>query len=402
MTWQRYKLILYFHKSLTIRQTFSFISPLKQNGLIFVYTSINKQIQIMSTLLQPFNKNGLKLKNKVVMAPMTRSRSIGNIPNDLVATYYQQRAGAGLIITEGVSPSANGLGYARIPGIFNQDQITGWKKATDAVHIKGAKIFIQLMHTGRIGHTANLPEGAKLVAPSAILAAGEMWTDTQGMQPHPVPHEMTTEEVKDTIQEYVTAAKNAIEAGFDGVELHGANGYLIEQFIRSTSNKRTDEYGDSTKFVLEVVKAVADAIGKEKTGTRLSPYGVFNDMPYDASTMDAIYEKIFEGLNEIGIQYIHLVDHSSGGAPVVPDSIKITAREKFKNTLILSGGYDKEKADADLDAGKADLIAFGKPFVSNPDFVERIEKGYSLAPVDFQTLYTADEKGYTDYPVYSA
>ncbi|MFN8297166.1 MAG: alkene reductase [Chitinophagales bacterium] len=356
----------------------------------------------MSILLETFSKNGLSLKNKVVMAPMTRSRSIGNIPNDLVATYYEQRAGAGLIITEGVSPSPNGLGYARIPGIFNQAQIDGWKKTTAAVHAKGSKIFIQLMHTGRVGHAANLSEGAKIVGPSPIVAAGEMWTDTQGMQPHPVPAEMTTEEVKATIQEYVTASKNAIEAGFDGVELHGANGYLIEQFIRSTSNNRTDEYGNPTKFVLEVAQAVADAIGKEKTGIRLSPYGVFNDMPYDDAAMDAVYNNIFEGLNEIGILYVHLVDHSSGGAPVVPDSIKISAREKFKNILILSGGYDKERADADLNAGKGDLIAFGKPFISNPDFVERMEKGYPLAEVDFQTLYTPDEKGYTDYPVYSA
>lgn len=356
----------------------------------------------MSILLETFSKNGLSLKNKVVMAPMTRSRSIGNIPNDLVATYYEQRAGAGLIITEGVSPSPNGLGYARIPGIFNQAQIDGWKKTTAAVHAKRSKIFIQLMHTGRVGHAANLPEGAKIVGPSPIVAAGEMWTDTQGMQTHPVPAEMTTEEVKATIQEYVTASKNAIEAGFDGVELHGANGYLIEQFIRPTSNNRTDEYGDPTKFVLEVAQAVADAIGKEKTGIRLSPYGVFNDMPYDAASMGAVYNNIFEGLNEIGILYVHLVDHSSGGAPEVPDSIKISAREKFKNILILSGGYDKERADADLNAGKADLIAFGKPFISNPDFVERMEKGYALAEVDFQTLYTPDEKGYTDYPVYSA
>lgn len=355
----------------------------------------------MSTLLQPFNKNGLSLKNKVVMAPMTRSRAIGNVPNDLIATYYEQRAGAGLIITEGVSPSPNGLGYARIPGIFNQAQIDGWKKTTSAVHAKNAKIFIQLMHTGRVGHVANLPEGAKIVGPSPIVAAGEMWTDAQGMQPHPVPHELTTEEVKATIQEYVTASENAIEAGFDGVELHGANGYLMEQFIRSTSNKRTDEYGDPTKFVLEVVKAVSDAIGKGKTGIRLSPYGVYNDMPYDAATMDAVYAKIFEGLNEIGIIYVHLVDHSSGGAPEVPDSIKVSARKKFNNILILSGGYDKEKADADLDAGKGDLIAFGKPFISNPDFVERMEHNYELTPVDFQTLYTPDEKGYTDYPVYS-
>lgn len=355
----------------------------------------------MSNLLQPFNKDGLFLQNKAVMAPMTRSRAIGNIPNDLMATYYGQRAGAGLIITEGVSPSPNGIGYARIPGIYNATQTEAWKKVTAAAHSKGAKIFIQLMHTGRIGHPANLPEGAKMVAPSAIAAAGQMWTDTEGMQAHPVPSALTTEEVKATIGEFVTAAKNAIEAGFDGVELHGANGYLIEQFIRPSSNQRTDEYGDHTKFVLEVTSAVAAAIGKEKTGIRLSPYGVFNDMPYDAS-LDNLYERIFEGLNEIGILYLHLVDHSSGGAPEVPFSIKATAREKFRQILILSGGYDKEKADADLDSGKADLIAFGKPFISNPDLVERFTHNYPLAPVDFNTLYTADEKGYTDYPEYTA
>lgn len=355
----------------------------------------------MSNLLQPFNKHGLHLQNKMVMAPMTRSRAIGNVPNDLMATYYRQRAGAGLIITEGVSPSPNGVGYARIPGIYNTAQTEAWKKVTAAAHSKGAKIFIQLMHTGRIGHPANLPEGAKMVAPSAIAAAGQMWTDTQGMQEHPVPSALTTEEVKATIGEFVAAAKNAIEAGFDGVELHGANGYLIEQFIRPSSNQRTDEYGDPAKFVLEATAAVATAIGKEKVGIRLSPYGVFNDMPYDAS-LDSLYEKIFEGLNEIGILYIHLVDHSSGGAPEVPFSIKATAREKFRHILILSGGYDKEKADADLDSGKADLIAFGKPFISNPDLVERFTHNYPLATVDFNTLYTADEVGYTDYPNHDA
>jgi N-ethylmaleimide reductase len=355
----------------------------------------------MSNLLQPFNKNGLFLQNKAVMAPMTRSRAMGNVPNDLMASYYGQRAGAGLIITEGVSPSPNGIGYARIPGIYNAAQKEAWKKVTAAAHSKGAKIFIQLMHTGRIGHPANLPEGAKMVAPSAIAAAGQMWTDTEGMQTHPVPSALTTEEVKATIGEFVTAAKNAIEAGFDGVELHGANGYLIEQFIRPSSNQRMDEYGDHTKFVLEVTSAVAAAIGKEKTGIRLSPYGIFNDMPYDAS-LDSLYERIFEGVNEIGILYLHLVDHSSGGAPEVPFSIKATAREKFRQILILSGGYDKEKADADLDSRKADLIAFGKPFISNPDLVERFTYNHPLAPVDFNTLYTADEKGYTDYPEYTA
>lgn len=355
----------------------------------------------MSALLQPFNKFGLSLKNKAVMAPMTRSRALGNVPNDLIATYYEQRASAGLIITEGTSPSPNGVGYARIPGIYSDAQIAGWKKVTDAVHAKGGKIFVQLMHTGRIGHEANLPEGAKVSGPSAIKAAGQMWTDSLGMQDHPVPHAFTTEEVKATIQEFVQASINAVKAGFDGVELHGANGYLIEQFIRPSSNQREDEYGDPTRFVLETAEAVAAAIGKENTGIRLSPYGVYNDVAYDAS-LDDVYAKIFEGLNKIGILYIHLVDHSSGGAPEVPFSIKASAREKFDNILILSGGYSLETANADLEAGKADLIAFGKPFISNPDLIERFENNYPLAQPDFTTLYTPGEKGYSDYPVYQA
>jgi N-ethylmaleimide reductase len=356
----------------------------------------------MSELFKPFSKNGLSLNNRTVMSPMTRSRALGNIPNELMAAYYGQRATAGLIITEGVSPSPNGLGYSRIPGIFSQAQIEGWKKTTEAVHAKGGKIFVQLMHTGRIGHEANLPEGAKIVAPSAILAAGQMWTDTQGMQAHPVPHELTTDEVKDTIQEFIQSAKNAIEAGFDGVEIHGANGYLVEQFIRPTSNQRTDEYGDPTRFLTEVVKGIVDAIGKEKTGIRLSPYGIYNDMPYDAATMDPIYEKIFEILNQEDILYIHLVDHSAGGAPEVPFSIKASARKIFKNILILSGGYQRERAESDIENGKADLIAFGIPFLSNPDFVYRLENNLPLNTVDYASFYTPDEKGYTDYPVYQA
>lgn len=354
----------------------------------------------MTKLFQPFSQNGLSLNNRIVMAPMTRSRALGNIPNDLMAEYYGQRATAGLIITEGVTPSPNGLGYSRIPGIFSQEQIEGWKKTTDAVHAKGGKIFIQFMHTGRIGHEANLPEGAKIVAPSAIQAAGQMWTDTLGMQDHPTPAEMTTEEVEATVQEFVQGAKNAIEAGFDGVEIHGANGYLLEQFIRPTSNTRSDKYGDPTRFLSEVVHGVAAAIGKEKTGIRLSPYGVFNDMPYDAASMDPIYEKIFEILDKEGILYVHLVDHSSGGAPIVPDSIKELARAKFSNILILSGGYDRARAEADIESGKADLIAYGKPFISNPDFVYRLENNLEHNQVDFNALYTPDEKGYTDYPTY--
>lgn len=243
-------------------------------------------------LFSPAKIGAIELRNHIVMSPMTRSRAIGNVPNDLMVKYYTQRADAGLIITEGTSPSPNGLGYARIPGIFNQRQIDGWKKITDAVHQKGGKIFIQLMHTGRVSHPLNLPEGAHILAPSAIKAEGQMWTDTQQMQPQPVPIAMTAEELAETKTEYVTAAKNAIAAGFDGVELHSANGYLLEQFISPFSNIRTDNYGGSienrTRFVVEVGNEVASAIGKEKTGIRVSPYGVFNDMPHYPE-IDATY-----------------------------------------------------------------------------------------------------------------
>jgi N-ethylmaleimide reductase len=346
------------------------------------------------------------LKNRIVMAPMTRSRAINNIPNSLIAEFYSQRASAGLLITEGTSPSPNGLGYARIPGIFNAEQVNGWKLVTKAVHDKGGKIFIQLMHTGRVGHELNLPTGAKVIAPSAVKAAGQMWTDSQGMKDHPVPHALSAEELQATKAEYVQASKNAIQAGFDGVELHGANGYLLEQFISPISNQRTDNYGGSienrSRFVLEVAQEVANAIGKDKTAIRLSPYGVFNDMPhYDE--VDATYTYLAEQLNKIGIAYIHLVDHSSQGAPEVPVKIKQMFRERFKNTLILSGGYSADRAEADLEAGAADLIAFGKPFISNPDLVERFKNGQAINDkLDFSTFYTPGEKGYTDYPVLTA
>lgn len=355
----------------------------------------------VSKLFSEVTLGQIKLKNKVVMAPMTRSRSIGNIPGDLVAEYYEQRSEAGLIITEGTSPSPNGLGYARIPGIFSKEQIAGWKKVTERVHAKGSKIFIQLMHTGRIGHPANLPEGAVMLAPSAVLAKGQMWTDKEGMKDHPTPKEMTTAEIHAARDEYVQASKNAMEAGFDGVELHAANGYLMEQFLHPSSNKRTDEYGGSIekriKFVTETAAAVASAIGKDKVGIRLSPYGAFNDLGPHEDTHEE-YSLLAEKLNEIGIVYIHLVDHSSMGAPKVEPATVKKIREAFKRTLILSGGYDRARAEADLDSGAADLIAFGKPFLSNPDLVTKLEKGLPLAPLDQTTLYTADAKGYTDYP----
>jgi N-ethylmaleimide reductase len=342
----------------------------------------------------------LKLQNRLVMCPLTRNRAKDNIPNALMAQYYAQRASAGLIITEGTSPSPNGLGYPRIPGIFSAAQAEGWRRVTDAVHPKGAKMFVQLMHCGRIGHPLNLPAGARLLAPSAVAAAGEMYTDAEGLK-HPVPQAMTEADIKTAIEEFVQAAKNAVAAGFDGIELHSANGYLLEQFIRPNSNQRTDRYGGAienrARFVLEVAEAVIGAIGKDKVGIRLSPFGVFNDMPlYDAMAADYTY--LAQQLNARGLMYIHLVDHSPQGAPPVPDAIKAMFRKTFTRTLILSGGYDAARAESDLAAGKCDLIAVGRPILANPDLVTRWKTGAALNALDMDRFYTPGPKGYTDYP----
>jgi N-ethylmaleimide reductase len=355
----------------------------------------------MSLLLSKTTLGPLSLQNRLVMCPLTRSRATGNVPNDLMVQYYAQRASAGLIISEGTAPSPNALGYPRIPGIFSAEQVAGWKKITDAVHAGGAKMFIQFMHTGRIGHPLNLPAGAKVMGPSAVAAKGEMFTDAEGLKPHPIPHAMTAADIKSTIAEFVQAAKNAMAAGFDGVELHGANGYLLEQFIRPNSNTRTDNYGGSienrARFALEVVAATIAAIGKDKVGIRLSPFGVFNDMPLYPE-MEADYTYLAQKLNAAGLLYIHLVDHSSMGAPKVPDSMKATFRSVFKGALILSGGYDAARAESDLAAGKCDLVAVGKPFLANPDLVARWKTHAAVNAPDMATFYTPGPKGYTDYP----
>jgi N-ethylmaleimide reductase len=354
----------------------------------------------MSLLYSPAKLGPLTLQNRLVMSPMTRSRAPGNVPNELMAQYYGQRSSAGLIITEGTSPSPNGLGYVRIPGIFSADQVAGWRLVTEAVHAKGAKIFIQFMHCGRVAHPDNLPPGARVVAPSAIAAKAQMFTDG-GMKPLPTPEAMTDADLKTTLAEFVTAAKNAVAAGFDGVELHGANGYLLEQFIRPTSNQRTDRYGGAienrARFVLEVADATIAAIGKDKVGIRLSPFGVFNDMPLHPE-LEAEYGYLAEKLNAAGLVYVHLVDHSAGGAPPVPDSIKATFRKVFKRTLILSGGYDAERAESDLAAGRGDLVGVGKPFLANPDLVKRWTQGANLNTPDPTTFYSPGPKGYIDYP----
>jgi N-ethylmaleimide reductase len=355
-------------------------------------------------LFESFSLAGLTLKNRIVMAPMTRSRSPGNVPADIVATYYAQRAEAGLIISEGTSPSPNGLGYSSIPGIFNAEQVAGWKRVTQAVHAAGGKIFVQLMHTGRVGHPANLPAGARILGPSAVAAPGEMFTIAHGPQPHPVPEVMTGDDIATAIGEYENAAALAIEAGFDGVEIHGANGYLVEQFLNVASNQRTDAWGGSVAgrahFALEVARKVSARIGANRTGIRLSPYGAFNGtQPQDADT-DALYAHLATELGALKLACIHIVDHSSMGAPQVPDALKATIRANFGGTYILSGGYtDAARAEADLAAGKGDLVAYGRSFLANPRLPSKLARGAELLMPDFNKLYTPGPEGYCDYPV---
>ena len=355
----------------------------------------------MSLLFSPTTLGSLTLQNHLVMAPLTRCRAINNIPNALMAEYYAQRGTVGLIIAEGTSPSPNGLGYPRIPGVFSKDQIAGWKLVTDAVHPKGAKMFLQLMHCGRVAHPLNLPAGARVLAPSAVAAAGEMYTDAEGMKEHPTPQAMSDTDLETAIAEYAQAAHNAVAAGFDGIELHSANGYLLEQFIRPNSNVRTDRYGGAienrARFVFEAVDAAIKAIGKDRVGIRLSPYGVFNDMPvYDAMTADYTY--LAQQLNARGLAYIHLVDLSASGAPAVPEAIKQMFRKEFKGTLILSGGYDAAHAERDLAEHKGDLIAVGRSILANPDLVTRWKTNAKENAPDEATFYMPGAQGYTDYP----
>jgi len=355
-------------------------------------------------LHQSYTLGNLALKNRFVMAPMTRSRAIDNLPNDLMVEYYRQRATAGLIITEGIAPSANGTGYIRIPGLYNEAQVAGWKKITDAVHENDAKIFAQFMHTGRASHVDNLPEGAEIVAPSAIATADNIWTDTNGLQPASLPREMTIEDIKQAKEEFVQAALNAIKAGFDGIEIHGANGYLPDQFLNPASNQRTDEYGGSienrARFILEITSAIADAIGKDKVGVRISPYGVFNGMIIYPE-MEETFIYLAAAFNKIGVVYLHIADHSSMGTPEVSPSVKKGIRDHFKGSFIMAKNYAAETAIADIENGIIDLPAFGRSFLANPDLPYKILNGLPLTQPDMATLYASGasgEAGYTDYP----
>ena len=353
-------------------------------------------------LFSTYKLGRLTLKNRLVMSPMTRNRSLGNVPGEIVATYYEQRAGAGLIVTEGTSPSPNGLGYPRIPGLFNAAQVAGWKSVTKAVHAKGGSIFLQIMHTGRSSHTANLPPGASVLAPSAVAFSGEIWVDPDGNKPASIPAAMTAQQIESTLNEYATCAELAIESGFDGIELHGANGYLIDQFLNTASNQRPDEWGGSVpnriRFAVEVAKRCAAKIGADRVGMRISPYGSFNAMVADPA-MEDVFEALAKELSALNLVYIHVVDHSSMGAPSVSADVKHKIRQSFKGTYILSGGYDRARAEADLQEKLGDLVAFGRPFLSNPDLVNKLREGKLLTAPDFSTFYSPGPKGYIDYPV---
>ena len=365
-------------------------------------------------LFDKFSARSLQLANHMVMAPMTRSRATPeHTPDALMATYYGQRATAGLIITEGTSPSPNGLGYPRIPGLYDAAQVTAWRATTAAVHANGGKdggkgggkIFVQFMHCGRVAHVANLPKGAGVLGPGTVVCPGEMYTDTLGMQPYSPPRAMLEADIAHVVKEHVTAAKLALDAGFDGVELHGANGYLIEQFLNPLVNLRTDGYGGSidarNRLALEIARATVSAIGRDRVGIRLSPYGVFNGTG-EFPEVQAQYLALVKELSALGLIYLHLVDHSSMGAPPVPADFKLKLRAAFDGVFILSGGFDHASAEKALIEKRGDLIAFGRPFLANPDLVARMRKDAALNAPDMATFYVSGAKGYTDYPALAA
>jgi len=351
-------------------------------------------------LFSPLKIGNITLKNRIVMAPLTRCRSVNeHIPNELMSQYYAQRASAGLIITEATQITPQGLGYPCTPGIHNQAQIDGWKKTTQAVHDKGGKIFLQLWHVGRISHSSFL--GGELpVSASAITPAGQVYT-FEGMQEYETPRALTLSEIQDLVTTYANAAENAMQAGFDGVEVHGANGYLLDQFLRDGTNKREDEYGGNienrSRFLFEVIKAVTQKIGADKVGLRLSPSGTFNDIT--DSNQQEHFSYVCEKLNAFNLAYLHIVDALEGdikhGANVVELPI---LRDAYKGVLIVCGGYDKAKGNSVIENHLADAVAFGQLLLANPDLVERFKIDANLNEPDPDTFYTQDEKGYTDYP----
>lgn len=353
-------------------------------------------------LLSPVQVGPYTLRNRAVMAPMTRNRAgEGNTATELTATYYVQRASAGLIVTEASQVSPQGVGYPNTPGIHTDEQVAAWRRVTDAVHAAGGRIFLQLWHVGRVSHPSMQPGGALPVAPSAIAPEGSIFT-YGGMQPFVTPRALETGEIAGVVRDYAEGARRAYEAGFDGVEIHAANGYLIDQFLRSGSNRRTDAYGGSVenraRFLLEVTEAVAGVWGGDRVGVRLSPLSPFNDMS-DADPAET-FGYAAAALNAFGLAYLHVVEPVGPGLPLPGGEERITGalRRAFRGNLVLNGGFDAAAAEAALAAGEGDLVAFGVPFLANPDLLERFAAGAPLNEPDRASFYGGTEQGYTDYP----
>jgi N-ethylmaleimide reductase len=345
-------------------------------------------------LLSPAQIGSLPLKNHMVMAPLTRSRAgEGDAPTPTVVEYYRQRAGAGLIITEGSQVSAQGKGYMRTPGIFTSEQIAGWRQVTDAVHAEGGRIFLQLWHVGRLSHPLVQINSALPVAPSAIKADGEIYTP-EGLKSYELPRALDLDEVPDVIADFRQGAENAKRAGFDGVEIHGANGYLIDQFLRDGTNTRTDTYGGSVenraRFLKEVVESVIEVFGASRVGVRLSP--IFNYFSMSDSDPQATFNYAAKMLSRYGLAYLHVVELGAG-----PFDFRELKR-RFGGTYIANGGYDAERAGTALSLGDADLVSFGTAFLANPDLVERFKHNRALNEADPTTFYQGEDRGYTDYP----
>ena len=362
-----------------------------------------------SKLFQPYKLKALSLKNRIVMAPMTRCRAgEGDEPTQLMATYYAQRATAGLIITEGVPVSLKARGYLWTPGIYTQEQIEGWETVTKAVHEAGGLIFTQIWHVGRISHQSLQPNEGQPEGPTDEWASDTVcFAYDENSNPGNVattpPQSLDSAGIDRVKGDFVRAAQNAREAGMDGVEIHGANGYLFDEFLNSIINSRTDAYGGSVenrcRFLLEVVEAVGNSIGFDRTGVRISPNGRFNSIPEDPE-MEATFLYLAEKLNDYGIAYLHINDQATFGMPAIPEGLIPKIREAFTGSLILCGGYDAARGKAAIDEGIADLVAYGVPYIANPDLPARLENGWPLNEADRDTFYGGGEKGYTDYPAY--
>ncbi len=355
-------------------------------------------------LLSSFRLGDLELENRVVLAPLTRSRAgEERMPNDLMAEYYAQRSSAGLLITEATVVSKQGRGWANTPGIYSNEQMEAWKKITKAVHDKGSKIFLQLWHCGRASHS-DFHEGELPVAPSPIKLNGEYIHTQKGKRDYEVPRELNTDEIPAIVEDYKQAVKRAKEAEFDGVEIHSANGYLLDQFLQSKTNKRTDQYGGSLenrfRLLQEIVRATLETFPSNRVGVRLSPNGIFNDMGSEDYWETFIYAA--KQLNSFDLGYLHVLDGLGFGFHELGKPMTLNEfREVFSNTLIGNCGYTQETAEAAIKEGKADLIAFGRPFISNPDLVERFRNGWPLAPdADMGVWYSFEKEGYTDFKFY--